>query len=265
MRGRPDRRPRTRVPASAPADRWRPLLDATRNGPLHYAPPCGAKSMMTRQDIRDPRGRHAVTGTGHRRPARGHPGAGAAAPPGRRSTGAGPRHGRRPGPGGTGPGDRRPRTAGRRGGHPLRHRHRPQPGHLPGQGGGAEPAPPAAAGRPERARASRGRRSAPGGGGRGRDRPGRAARPRAGGGGGPRDRGGRHRHPGRGQAVDPGRSRGPAGQDAGPAPPRLPAGLAPRRAPDRALRPVLLALPTGAGSSPWTPAATSCSARPAPS
>jgi hypothetical protein len=154
-------------------------------------------------------------------------------------------------------------AAGRRGGRPLRHRHRPQPGHLPGQGGGAEPAPPAAAGRPERARASRGRRSAPGGGGRGRDRPGRAARPRAGGGGGPRDRGGRHSHPGRGQAVDPGRSRGPAGQDAGPAPPRLPAGLAPRRAPDRALRPVLLALPTGAGSSPWTPAATSCSARPA--
>ena len=34
---------------------------------------------------------------------------------------------------------------------PLRHRHSPQPGHLPGQGGGAEPAPPAAAGRPERA------------------------------------------------------------------------------------------------------------------
>ena len=31
-------------------------------------------------------------------------------------------------------------------GHPIRHRHRPQPGHLPGQGAGAGPAPPAAPG-----------------------------------------------------------------------------------------------------------------------
>src|SRR5215211_1713930 len=69
MRGRPDRRPRTRVPAAAPADRWRPLLDATRNGPLHYAPPCGAESMMTRQDIRDRRGRPC--GYGHRSPTLG--------------------------------------------------------------------------------------------------------------------------------------------------------------------------------------------------
>jgi hypothetical protein len=36
-RGRPDRRPRTRTPA----DRRRPLLDGTRDSPVHYAPRSG--------------------------------------------------------------------------------------------------------------------------------------------------------------------------------------------------------------------------------
>jgi hypothetical protein len=52
---------------------------------------------------------------------------------------------------------------------------------------------------------------------------------------------------------------GPAGRDAGPARPRLPAGPAPGRAPTARCRPVLLALSAGdrrRATSPWTPAAT---------
>jgi hypothetical protein len=198
-----------------------------------------------KRDIDDARGLHAVAGIDHRRPARGHPGAGTAAPAGRGRARPRPGHGRRPGPGGAVPGHRRARAPRRRGGRPLCHRDRPQPGHLPGQGGGAGPAAPAAPGRPQRARAARGRRPAERGGGRGRGRPGRAARPRAGGGGGPRGRRGRHRHTGRGQELDPGCGRGPAGQDAGPAAPRLPAGLRRVELPTARCQPVLLALSAG--------------------